>query len=143
MFDQSPLIHNMLTSESHDMQFEVHGCQYDPYYLLTNGIYHEWFCFVQSFHQPQDERCNYFAERQEAICKDAKRCFGVLQARFAIIQNPCRHWSMNLISNIMFTCCILHNMILGDKEGVEGLDDIIGDLHEGNVPMQRGLSFNE
>jgi len=26
-------------------------------------------------------------------------------------------------------------MILEDEEGVEGLDDIIGDLYDGNIPM--------
>ena len=143
VLDRSPLIHNMLTSEARDMQFEVNGCHYDRYYLLTDGIYPEWSCFVQSIHQPQDEKRSYFAERQEAVRKDVERCFGVLQARFAIIRNPCRHWSMDVISNIMFTCCILHNMIIDDEEGVEGLDDIIGELHEGNIPMQRGLSFDE
>ena len=75
--------------------------------------------------------------------KDVERCFGVLQARFVIIHNPCRHWSMDVISNIMCTRCILHNMIIDDEEGVEGLNDIIGELHEGNIPMQRGLSFDE
>jgi hypothetical protein len=49
--------------------------------FLTDGIYPEWSCFVQSIHQPQDEKRKYFAERQE----DVERCFGVLQARFTII----------------------------------------------------------
>ena len=75
--------------------------------------------------------------------KDVERCVGVLQARFAIIRNPCRHWSMDVISNIMFTYYILYTMIIDDEEGVDGLDDIIGKLHEGNIPMQRGLSFDE
>ena len=96
-----------------------------------DGIYPEWSCFMQSIHQPQDEKRNYFVEGQEAVCKDVERCFGVLQSRFAIIRNPCRHWGMDVILNIMFTCCILHNMILDGEEGVEGLDDVIGDLREG------------
>lgn len=33
-------------------------------------------------------------------------------------------------------------MILED-EGVEGLNNIIGELHDGIVPMQRDLSFDE
>lgn len=41
----------------------------------------------------------------------------------------------------MFTCCILHNMILEDKKVVEGLEDILADLHANNVPIQRGLTF--
>ncbi len=75
--------------------------------------------------------------------KDVERCFGALQARFAIIRNPCRFWSMETISNIMFTCCILHNMILEDEEDIEGLDDIVGELQVGNVPLERGLSFEQ
>jgi hypothetical protein len=43
----------------------------------------------------------------------------------------------------MFACCILHNMILDDEDGVEGLEDIIGDLQVGAVPMQRGLMFQD
>jgi len=69
VLDRSLLIHNMLTSEARDLQFEVNGCQYDWYYLLTDDIYPEWSCFVQSIHQPQDEKRNHFAERQEAVRK--------------------------------------------------------------------------
>ena len=43
----------------------------------------------------------------------------------------------------MIACVILYNMILDDKEDVEGLEDIIGDLAENNIPVDRGLSFQE
>jgi hypothetical protein len=143
VLDRSSLVHNILTSEARDMHFVVNGCEYDRYYLLTDGIYPEWSCFVQSIHLPPDEKRSYFSERQEAVCKDVERCFGVLQARFAIIRNPCHHWSMEVISNIMFTCCILHNMILEDEEDVEGLEDIIPEFQVGVVPLERGLSFED
>jgi hypothetical protein len=39
VLDRSPLIHDMLTSPTRDMQFMVNGCMYDRYYLLTDGIY--------------------------------------------------------------------------------------------------------
>jgi hypothetical protein len=75
--------------------------------------------------------------------KDVERCFGVLQARFAIIKNPSRHWNVDFISNIMFTCCILHNMILENEQDVEGLEDIIAELQQDTEPLNRGLSFQE
>jgi hypothetical protein len=34
-------------------------------------------------------------------------------------------------------------MILDDEDGVEGLEDIIGDLQVGAVPMRRGLTFQD
>ena len=78
VLDRFSLIHNMLTSEAHDMSFQVNGSNYDHYYLLTDGIYPEWSCFIQSIHKPQDKKMAYFAKRQEAVRKDVERCFGVL-----------------------------------------------------------------
>ena len=65
-----------------------------------------------------------------------ERYFGVLQARFAIIRNPCRQWGMQGIADIMFACCILHNMILDDESGVQGLENVFGTAFEENVPME-------
>ena len=124
------------------MHFLINDCVYDRYYLLTDGIYSEWSCFVQTIYLPPDEK-RVFSKRQEAVHKDVERAFGILQARFTIVQNPSRQWNLDVIQNIMITCVILYNIILDDKEDVEGLEDIIGDLAENNILVDRGLSFEE
>jgi hypothetical protein len=48
-----------------------------------------------------------------------------------------------VIFDIMFTCCIFHNMILEDEQDVEGLEDIIGELESDAMPFQRSLTFNQ
>lgn len=67
VLDRSLSIHNMLTSEARDMNLQVNGSIYDRYYLLTDGIYPEWACFIQSIHEPQDEKIAYFVERQKVV----------------------------------------------------------------------------
>jgi hypothetical protein len=115
VLSRSPLVENFLTSAARDRHFSINGCDYDRYYLLTDGIYPKWSIFVQSIHLAPDEKRAYFSARQEAVRKDVERCFSVLQSRFAIVRNPSRHWSMEVINNIMHTCCILHNMIVEDE----------------------------
>ena len=80
VLDRSPLVHNMLTSDATDMTFIVNGCEYNRYYLLADRIYPSCSCFVQTIHEPTDEKRAHFAKRQEACRKDVERCFGVLQA---------------------------------------------------------------
>jgi hypothetical protein len=130
----------MLTSKATNMLFVVNGVELNRNYLLADGIYPQWNCFVQTIHEPSDEKRGHFAKCQEACRKDVERCFGVLQVRFAIIHNPCRQWSMDTIADIMFACCILHNMIL-DDECEAGLE-LPFDLDQ-VVPLQRGISFED
>ncbi|OWY96432.1 hypothetical protein PHMEG_00033299 [Phytophthora megakarya] len=47
--------------------------------------------------------------------KDVERCFGVLQARFRIIDTPCRLWRAYPMGIVMHACIILHNMIVADE----------------------------
>ncbi|XP_024172266.1 uncharacterized protein LOC112178342 [Rosa chinensis] len=84
-------------------------------YYLTDGIYPKWATLVQSIKRPQNEAEAYFTTKQEAFRKDVERAFGVLQARWAIIRQPARGWSLENLSNIMLACIILHNMIVEDK----------------------------
>ncbi|XP_057809742.1 uncharacterized protein LOC131024215 [Salvia miltiorrhiza] len=71
--------------------------------------------FVKSPTHPIDEKSKRFKVMQEAARKDIERAFGVLQARWAIIKGPACLWSKAEFSDIMFTCIILHNMIVQDE----------------------------
>ena len=50
---------------------------------------------------------------------------------------------MDTISDIMFVCCILHNMIIDDERDVPDLENILAPHFSGNVPLPRGLSFQQ
>ncbi|GJR31087.1 ALP1-like protein isoform X1 [Tanacetum coccineum] len=54
--------------------------------------------------------------KQESARKDVERAFGVLQGRWHIICQPARAWTVNKLRRIMYTCIILHNMILKDQK---------------------------
>jgi hypothetical protein len=79
VLDRSPFVNNMLHGPFHDLSFVVNGKQYPCYYLLADGIYTQWSCFVQTIHAPQDDKRAHFSKMQESTRKDVKRCFGVLQ----------------------------------------------------------------
>ena len=71
-----------------------------------------------------------------AARKDVERAFGVLKKRWRILGIPCRLWDKDQIGNVMYTCIILHNMILEDegKAVVTYYDD--DDPQPGNVTDQ-------
>nr|GEV05972.1 hypothetical protein [Tanacetum cinerariifolium] len=56
--------------------------------------------------------------RQEGARKDVERAFGVLQGRWGIIQQPARSYHVNTLRRVMYSCIILHNMILKDQKMV-------------------------
>nr|GEZ73885.1 putative nuclease HARBI1 isoform X2 [Tanacetum cinerariifolium] len=61
---------------------------------------------------------SYFKKRQESARKDIERAFGVLQGRWGIIQQPARQYHVNNKRRIIYSCIILHNMILEDQKMV-------------------------
>ncbi|XP_057808752.1 uncharacterized protein LOC131023228 [Salvia miltiorrhiza] len=71
--------------------------------------------FVKSPTHPTDPKGKRFKVMQKAALKDIERAFGVLQAHWAIVKGPSRLWSKEEMSDIMFTCIILHNMIIEDE----------------------------
>jgi hypothetical protein len=88
----------------------------------------ELLCIINLF-AIRFKACSFCGETRSR----AQRCGeAFLQGHFAIIRGPCCQWSMDVITDIMFACCILHNMILEDKCNVLGLDDIFGN-REGDI----------
>jgi hypothetical protein len=56
---------------------------------------------------------------QEGTKKDVERAFGVLQARWEILRNPCRQWEIEDMIDIIQACVIMHNMIIQDESGLD------------------------
>nr|GEV89748.1 nucleotide-binding, alpha-beta plait [Tanacetum cinerariifolium] len=96
--------------------YVVNGVSYEKGYYLADGIYLQWANFVKSFTVANDAKHAYFKKRQEGARKDVQRAFGVLQGRSGIIQQPARSYHVNTLRRVMYSCIILHNMILKDKK---------------------------
>jgi hypothetical protein len=71
----------------------------------------------------------HFAKLQEAYRKDVECAFGVLQLRFAIVQNPVRLWKTEDLWTIMIAAVILHNMIIKDERDTS-MENVF-DYHQG------------
>jgi hypothetical protein len=143
VLDNSPVLHDYLSSEAKDLSFNVNGQHYPGYYLLTDSIYPKWNIFVQTIIQPQDEKKKHFAKMQEAVRKDVERCFGVLQMRWGIIQQASRQWDLGTIKDIVMACIILHNMII-EYEREEQLPSVEVNQDPGSLSSeQQPLTFQE
>ncbi|XP_076916442.1 uncharacterized protein LOC143576171 [Bidens hawaiensis] len=82
---------------------------------MGDGIYPEYSLIVKTFQDPIEERRGYFKKKQEFARKDIERCFKVLNKRWHYVKKPCRVWSLAKMSDAMYTCITLHNMILEDN----------------------------
>ncbi|XP_035842219.1 uncharacterized protein LOC110894741 [Helianthus annuus] len=56
-----------------------------------------------------------FKRQHEAARKDVERAFGVLKAKWGVLSRPMRARSVKKIRSVVYTCIILHNMILKDE----------------------------
>ncbi|GJY61610.1 ALP1-like protein isoform X1 [Tanacetum coccineum] len=111
----SPLFDDLLADNEPVAPYVVNGQPFDKGYYLADGIYPQWSTFVKSFTVARDEKNVVFKRRQESARKDVERAFGVLQGRWRIIAQPARAWTVNKLRRIMYTCIILHNMILKNQ----------------------------
>ena len=141
VLDSSPVLHNYLENQVHDLQFEVNGNSHRGYYLLTDSIYPPWAIFVQTLHGAQEQKKAHFAKMQEVAKKDIERCFGVLQIKWGIIQQYNRQWKLAVIKDIMMACIIPHNMII-ENERDDGLPPIDYERSDAS-PTECGLTFAE
>ena len=117
---KSPLFIDAIKGEAPRVNYNVNGNHYDTEYYLADGIYPEWATFVKSVPRPLSAKDKLFADKQAGVRKDVECAFGVLQARFAIIRNPSRMWEREALSQIMYACIILHNMIVEDERDSYG-----------------------
>nr|GEY47555.1 protein ALP1-like [Tanacetum cinerariifolium] len=116
VLDNSPLFDDLLDDKAHVAPYVVSGVGFENGYYLADGIYPQWATFVKSFTVANDAKHAYFKKRQESARKDVERAFGVLHGCWGIIQQPIRQYHVNTIRRIMYSCIIMHNMILEDQK---------------------------
>nr|GEZ68226.1 protein ALP1-like [Tanacetum cinerariifolium] len=116
VLDNSPLFYDLLDDKASVAPYVVNGVGIEKGYYLADGIYPQWATFMKSFTVANDAKHAYFKKRQEGERKDVERAFGVLQGHWGIIQQSARQYHVNTIRRIMYSCIIMHNMILKDQK---------------------------
>ncbi|ETP03402.1 hypothetical protein F441_19628 [Phytophthora nicotianae CJ01A1] len=124
ILEQSPLFDSMLRGEALQVTYTVNGNSYDTPYMLADGIYPEWSVFVKSIEKPIDKKRKNYSKHQEGCRKDVERTFGVIQARWRILDTPCELWSTAKMDKVMHACIIMHNMIVEDERHLRDSDRI-------------------
>lgn len=70
--------------------YMINGTIRDYCYFLVDGIYPCWSIFMKTNSVPTTDMELKFSKRQEAVRKDIERCFGVLTAKYTILEKPLR-----------------------------------------------------
>ncbi|XP_008237612.1 PREDICTED: uncharacterized protein LOC103336347 [Prunus mume] len=112
---QSPVFDEVLRGHSPQVTYQINNTVYSGAYYLADKIYSRWKTFVKTIPNPQSEKERSFVSFQEGYRKDVEKCFGILQARWAIIRGATRMLDEEVLRSIMMTCIILHNMIVEDE----------------------------
>ncbi|XP_022003909.1 putative nuclease HARBI1 [Helianthus annuus] len=113
---QSAIFSDVVNGTGPDTSFFfVFGVEYRCGNYLADGIYPSYSTIVKTIPYPEDEKRKKIAKRQEAARKDVERCFGVLQRKWQIIQQPARAFTPKRLCLCMYACILLHNMIIEDE----------------------------
>ncbi|GJV38044.1 ALP1-like protein [Tanacetum coccineum] len=114
---QSPIFNDLKSGRAPDVPFVANNVPYKRGYYLTDGIYPQWSVLIKSIKNPgrNDHKRILYKTKHEAARKDVERAFGVLKLKWKLIKYPARGMTQSRLSDVMYTCIILHNMIIHDN----------------------------
>ena len=98
---QSPMFNEVLHGKAPKVTYWVNGYKYNRPYYLADGIYPRWLSFVKTVPRPRSAKEKHFASCQEGCRKDVEHCFGILQARWAIIRGVAIMFDLESLRSIM------------------------------------------
>jgi len=114
VLNQSTLYIRERNGTAPNSSFVVNGRTYKRGYYLTDGIYPRYSTHVKAFPYPTDPKEKKFKKVKESARNDVERCFGVLKGKWKILERKLRQTTVEKIGNIVYACCILHNMVIKD-----------------------------
>lgn len=94
--------------------FDEFGSPHDRVgaWILCDSGYHKWKCMQHPPSHCASESEVLFREVIESARKTTECVIGILKARFWFLKNPLRIHSKECIRDVVYTCAILHNMLL-------------------------------
>ena len=109
--------------------------EYLGLYLICDGGYHKWRMMQCPNKNASAEGAKRFSQRLESVRKDAECTFGILKKRWRILKNHMLIHNEARIDNMVFTCAVLHNMLIAHDATDEWKDeddnyDIAADIPE-------------
>ncbi len=110
VLDISPLVCQIANGKT-ITEFRVDTSLFYQPYLLVDGIYPKWTCFLGPISVPSIEIEKNYTVQQSARRKDIERAFGVLKIKFNILNRPSLTGDLSLMNRILRVCVILHNMV--------------------------------
>jgi len=66
--------------------------------------------------QTNSPRESAFSANMESIRKDIECVFGILKARWGVLDRGFKHRSIQVCQDVFIACCVLHNMMLDEME---------------------------
>ena len=94
-------------------------------WILVDGGYLSWSCTVNPLKESSSIQATRWSKWAEAIRKDVECTFGILKGRWRILKTGVRLRNLEVVDDIWYTCCALHNMLLQfdglDKRWKEGI----------------------
>ncbi|XP_021980712.1 uncharacterized protein LOC110876860 [Helianthus annuus] len=135
VLQSSCLLDDVIDGVTPNTSFYTNDVEYKYRYYLVNGIYPEWATLVKAISYRDDGKRLYYNKKQESARKYLER-LRCIKNRWFIITQPSRILEKSKMRNIMYTCIILHNMILKDSDRT-----FCNEYVEGNQPRNPLLSY--
>ncbi|XP_068329833.1 uncharacterized protein [Pyrus communis] len=123
MIGSIDLFNDVLQGNAPKITYCVNRHMYNGPYYLAYDIYPRWSTFIKTVTRPRSAKEKHFASCQEGCRKDVERCFGILQAHWAIVRGATRLFDAESLQSIMTTCIILHNMIVEEEYDHDVVDE--------------------
>ena len=82
------------------------------YYLICDGGFMRWRCLMTGYKYYSSLKEALWSAQMESTRKDVERAFGILKGRFRCLKLPILFQQMDRITYMMWTCVIIHNMII-------------------------------
>jgi hypothetical protein len=122
VLNRPALLESMLDGTLHELEkeagvvpYKIGEEEFDKLFFLVDGIYQDILGLSKATNYPLNKYKKRFASWQEAVRKVIEQAFGVLQARWQVLERSIHLHKPEEVAMRAICCFILHNMLVCDR----------------------------